>query len=57
MVTYRCCWILAFLQAQKLNRSPSLKPRVSRMMPPLKPPPPQTMYILWHLRQWWYLQR
>lgn len=55
-VTYRCCWILAFLQAQKQNQSLFLRLKVSPMTPLPKPPPPQKMYILWHFKQRLYLQ-
>lgn len=49
MVTYRCCWILAFLQAQKRKQSPLLKLRVSAMTLLPKPPPLQKMYILTYI--------
>lgn len=57
MVTYRCCWILDFLQAQKRNQSPLLRLKVSAMTPLPKPPPPPKMYTLWHFKQRLYLQR
>lgn len=56
-VTSRCCWIWAFLQAQKPNRSPSLKLKVRATMPLPKPPPPQKMYTLWHFKPRLNLQR